>query len=280
MAAREYDPKIGRFLSADTIVPGAGNPQSFNRFSYVNNRPMSFIDPSGHDPLNSTWRADFLMRMGRDATAEDESVYLFSIAYPSEYQFDQLYELDNSDQRYYVRANALNQYGPNTGFGRSWSAFPDALDRLASHYTDSEKDEFVRDVGMLWGGLPSRSQTSSTWAASASAAGGQLTNRNVFLNGTGLPARFNDGDRDGNVHHWGAFLVFGYATPAAALVNTAREQLPGAGSSQQDVAIGNIAVGIAGQFRDGDLAPIMIDRTQHTPRTFSALVVQSMGIAR
>ncbi len=47
--ARMYDPKLGRFLSADTIVPGAGNPQNLNRFSYVANNPLRYIDPSGHD---------------------------------------------------------------------------------------------------------------------------------------------------------------------------------------------------------------------------------------
>ena len=46
--ARYYDPAIGRFISADTIVPDPTNPQQFNRFSYVLNNPPRFIDPSGH----------------------------------------------------------------------------------------------------------------------------------------------------------------------------------------------------------------------------------------
>ena len=46
--ARWYDPKLGRFLSADTIVPNAANPQDLNRFSYVRNNPLRFVDPSGH----------------------------------------------------------------------------------------------------------------------------------------------------------------------------------------------------------------------------------------
>lgn len=46
--ARWYDPTIGRFTSPDTIVPGTGNPQALNRFSYVYNNPMGYVDPSGH----------------------------------------------------------------------------------------------------------------------------------------------------------------------------------------------------------------------------------------
>jgi hypothetical protein len=46
--ARYYAPRIGRFAQADTIVPDPANPQALNRYSYVNNRPLVYIDPSGH----------------------------------------------------------------------------------------------------------------------------------------------------------------------------------------------------------------------------------------
>jgi RHS repeat-associated protein len=39
--ARFYVPGIGRFASADTIVPDPASPQSFNRYAYVENRPMT-----------------------------------------------------------------------------------------------------------------------------------------------------------------------------------------------------------------------------------------------
>ncbi|HIE55672.1 MAG TPA: RHS repeat-associated core domain-containing protein, partial [Chromatiaceae bacterium] len=48
--ARYYLPGLGRFLSADTIVPDPQNPQSLNRYSYVLNRPLNLIDSTGHNP--------------------------------------------------------------------------------------------------------------------------------------------------------------------------------------------------------------------------------------
>lgn len=46
--ARYYDAQVGRFISADTIVPSAGNPQSLNRYAYALNNPLRYTDPSGH----------------------------------------------------------------------------------------------------------------------------------------------------------------------------------------------------------------------------------------
>ena len=46
--ARMYSPKLGRFLSADTIVPSPSDPQAINRFSYVRNSPLNYVDPTGH----------------------------------------------------------------------------------------------------------------------------------------------------------------------------------------------------------------------------------------
>lgn len=45
--ARWYDAELRRFVQADTIVPEPGNPQSLNRYSYVLNNPLRYIDPTG-----------------------------------------------------------------------------------------------------------------------------------------------------------------------------------------------------------------------------------------
>ncbi|MBF0595619.1 MAG: VCBS repeat-containing protein, partial [Candidatus Omnitrophica bacterium] len=46
--ARYYSPKIGRFITADTIVQSPYNPQTLNRYTYCNNNPVTLIDPTGH----------------------------------------------------------------------------------------------------------------------------------------------------------------------------------------------------------------------------------------
>jgi len=46
--ARYYDPELGRFVAADTVVQDAGDPQSWNRYSYARNNPILFTDPSGN----------------------------------------------------------------------------------------------------------------------------------------------------------------------------------------------------------------------------------------
>ena len=46
--ARQFDPTLGRFLQADTIVPNPANPQSLNRYSYTLGNPLRYTDPSGH----------------------------------------------------------------------------------------------------------------------------------------------------------------------------------------------------------------------------------------
>jgi len=55
--ARFYDPVLGRFSSPDTIIPEqTQGTQAWDRFSYTNNNPMRYTDPSGHcisDPLSA-----------------------------------------------------------------------------------------------------------------------------------------------------------------------------------------------------------------------------------
>jgi RHS repeat-associated protein len=49
MNGRVQDAITGRFLSADPYIPDPGDTQSFNRYSYVNNNPVTLVDPTGFD---------------------------------------------------------------------------------------------------------------------------------------------------------------------------------------------------------------------------------------
>lgn len=49
MNGRVYDPRVGRFTSADPIVQAPYVTASLNRFSYVFNSPLSYTDPSGFE---------------------------------------------------------------------------------------------------------------------------------------------------------------------------------------------------------------------------------------
>jgi RHS repeat-associated protein len=49
--ARWVDPELGRFAQADTIIPGAGDVQAWDRYAFVNNNPLGFVDPNGHDAV-------------------------------------------------------------------------------------------------------------------------------------------------------------------------------------------------------------------------------------
>ena len=48
MNGRVYDANLGRFLSADPFIQDRTNLQALNRYSYVENNPLSYTDPSGY----------------------------------------------------------------------------------------------------------------------------------------------------------------------------------------------------------------------------------------
>jgi RHS repeat-associated protein len=50
LRARQYDPDIGRFVSADPVLGKLSSPQTANRYAYVANNPLRFSDPSGECP--------------------------------------------------------------------------------------------------------------------------------------------------------------------------------------------------------------------------------------
>ncbi|MEK7096674.1 MAG: RHS repeat-associated core domain-containing protein, partial [Patescibacteria group bacterium] len=47
MKTRMYDSRIGRFLSKDRSIGGAGSALDFNPYIYSKNNPIDRIDPDG-----------------------------------------------------------------------------------------------------------------------------------------------------------------------------------------------------------------------------------------
>ncbi len=69
---------LGRFLAPDEFQGKTGNPQSWNRYSYVGGNPLTYIDPSGLERLQSYhfgksdvpdrgWKREFLAAAGTGA---------------------------------------------------------------------------------------------------------------------------------------------------------------------------------------------------------------------
>lgn len=54
MNGRIYDPRLGRFMQADTLIE-ADATQGLNRYTYVLNNPLTHTDPSGHS-IAKYWR--------------------------------------------------------------------------------------------------------------------------------------------------------------------------------------------------------------------------------
>ncbi len=54
--ARYYEAEIGRFITADNIIPEEYSTQSWNRFSYCYGNPVRYKDPTGHDPADEVTR--------------------------------------------------------------------------------------------------------------------------------------------------------------------------------------------------------------------------------
>ncbi|WP_423226072.1 RHS repeat-associated core domain-containing protein [Candidatus Amarolinea aalborgensis] len=78
--ARYYDPALGRFIQADTIVPQPVNPQSLNRYSYAANNPLRYVDPSGHRECEDDNDCQIPKRPPRRRVFPDRDLTQFAVA--------------------------------------------------------------------------------------------------------------------------------------------------------------------------------------------------------
>lgn len=79
MNGRLYDPLVGRFMSADPFIQNPGDLQSYDRYAYVLNNPLSLTDPSGYFSLKKLIRTAVAMYVGY-LTAGAAQSWLINVA--------------------------------------------------------------------------------------------------------------------------------------------------------------------------------------------------------
>jgi RHS repeat-associated protein len=59
---RWYNPATGPFTTPDTYAGNPNQASTLNRYAYVGNNPVNYVDPTGHYPITVIWITGALCR--------------------------------------------------------------------------------------------------------------------------------------------------------------------------------------------------------------------------
>jgi hypothetical protein len=249
-------PLWGRFTSADTFVPQPGNPQAWDRYAYVNNSPLKYVDPTGHDAWwcnNASCRSEYYWN-GRYQVAARwyYSSYYYWDKIRQDLLFSRIFKGSGAkgawiadDRKDYYLNRGKYWDRPSTWKSnnepKSWDTFAHHVGNLAKHYKIDQKDQFVRDFALVFGGV---STAADTWPVAGIHSMGGPPLPFLKEDNQGLPEEYLDSlDLIANQsHHYAGAFYAGYFAGAVLGVgiNFGRdidEYNPG------DINLGNIAAG-------------------------------------
>ena len=252
--ARWYDPAIGRFLAADSIVPNPGDSQALNRYMYVLGNPLKYVDPSGFDPIDAAWEAEFRQQHnGQAPTDQDRRDRLFSILFPGSGANG---AWNNADWTLYNTHRDEYWSGARPWPGSTapgLDRFVGHLNRLAGYYSAGEENLYAQAVGFIWGGVPMGHAIPAAWqmATNPGAAWGQNT---PLFEGTGnWDLRLVD-DENPSHHYAGLFYMGFFFGPAIGHAANWLRDGPLSGVVVEDLNLGYLAVNQGAMLYDGIIA--------------------------
>jgi len=132
--ARYFDASIGRFISEDTVEGDNKNPLSLNLYTYVQNNPNKYVDPSGNIPVLIALLGKVIVNYAIDVMIGVGFDYLSYIKSGSTSKFNMTTSL---------KKNAKESAVPGLGFIKK---FKRGL-KLADEIKAAQKAEKAKDKG-------------------------------------------------------------------------------------------------------------------------------------
>ncbi|MGZ7442376.1 polymorphic toxin-type HINT domain-containing protein [Paenibacillus sp. TH7-28] len=182
LRARWYDPNAGRFVSKDPYQGSIGNPLSLNRYSYVENNPLIYTDPSGHfkwkpyDVQELTLLLDDA-RVKTEFSRKNKNYQLYKDTIWDRYNFESFMD-ENQYSYLYDLVTGTSAYNNNAGTA-VW-----AREQLASAYFKSKEAEYVAALALtMAGGIGNRTIVKSNQGKKMTSNNTKL-GCNCFIGGT------------------------------------------------------------------------------------------------
>jgi RHS repeat-associated protein len=242
--SRHYDPALGRFISPDSIVPLASQGvQAWDRFGYANNNPVRYTDPSGH----MAWEGD--------GGTDDEFISKFRNKHRQDLLFRKMFLGSGDDDawtakdwRTYLRKRDFYWKNPDKWINSDPSGIEGwaiHVEQLASHYGTEDHDKFVRDLALVYAGIP----FDVPWGDAAMAAKSGPPDDYLNESNSGLDPLYIDSRKpwENQSHHYVGIFALAYFSGGgtAGFLNFGRDTFnPG------DVNLGATAARNAETFRN------------------------------
>ncbi|MFD1177720.1 toxin C-terminal domain-containing protein [Paenibacillus puldeungensis] len=155
LRARWYDPNAGRFVSKDSYEGSIDNPLSLNRYSYVENNPLMYTDPSGnfkfkpYDVQEITSLLDDA-RVKSKFSKKNKYYQVYKDFIWDRYNFESFMD-ENRYNYLYGLVTGTSAYKNSAG-NASW-----ARDQLVDAYFESKEAEYVAAFALgMSGGIGGR----------------------------------------------------------------------------------------------------------------------------
>jgi RHS repeat-associated protein len=104
LQARYYDPRPARFISEDTYEGEIENPRSLNLYTYVENNPLIYIDPTGH----ASGYLDENGNFQRDSTITTQDITKLTLAQVHEKYPERWKAYDSNAKGFYLAQQYYN----------------------------------------------------------------------------------------------------------------------------------------------------------------------------